>query len=163
MKLLTTIFFALMVMSNAQSQSAGIAKSLGMYVFPAKDQNKDQQDLDEFSCYKWAKEQTGYDPMNPTKVTAQQVDTGPDGTAVRTTAKGAAMGAAIGAIAGDPGKGAAIGATSGAFLGVAQKRHGDAAEQQQAQASATQQEQAMLNDYKKAFSVCLEGKGYTVK
>ena len=162
MKLISIIFLALIIANNAPAQDANIAKSLGMYVFPAKDQNKEQQDLDEFSCYKWAMQQTGYDPMNPTKVTPQEAESH-GGTAVRTAAKGAAMGAAIGAIAGDAGKGAAIGAASGGFLGVSRRAHADAASQQQAEAAAKQQELAMLNDYKKAFSVCLEGKGYTVK
>lgn len=163
MKTIVIFCFAVFSLNEVFSQSANIAKSLGMYVFPAKDQTKDQQDLDEFSCYKWAKEQTGYDPMNPTKVAVEQVETGPDGTMVKSAAKGAAMGAAIGAIAGDAGKGAAIGATAGGFRGLAQKGAQDQAAQQQAQNTAKQKEAEMLNNYKKAFSVCMEGKGYTVK
>ena len=164
MRPLATIILTLFILNNASSQqSASVAKSLGIYVFPAKDQTKDQQDLDEFNCYKWAKEQSGVDPMNPPDVKAQPVETGPDGTMVRSTAKGAAMGAAIGAIAGDAGKGAAIGATSGGFVGLAQKRGQTQAKQQQAEATAQKQEAELMNNFKKAFSVCLEGKGYTVK
>ncbi len=143
--------------------STSISKSLGLYVFPNNNQNSETQSADESACYKWAIEQTGYDPLNPTKVQAQQVDTSPDGTAVRTAARGAAAGAAIGAIAGDAGKGAAIGAATGGMAGVRNKRVGDVQQQQQAQTSVSQQEAAMLADYKKAYSVCMEGKGYTIK
>jgi len=45
---------ALFVVSNgAQAE---------MFIFPEKGQSKDQQELDQFTCYKWAKEQTGIDP-----------------------------------------------------------------------------------------------------
>ena len=33
-----------------------------MFVFPEKGQSKEQQEQDQFTCYKWAKEQTGFDP-----------------------------------------------------------------------------------------------------
>ena len=95
--------------SYAQNKS-GFASGLGLYVFSTKDQSSEQQDADEMACYKWAKEQTGVDPLNPPEVQAQEVDRSVDGTAVRGAAHGAAAGAAIGAIAGDAGKGAAIGA-----------------------------------------------------
>jgi len=162
MKLIHSITVVLLMIGYVNGQSS-ISKSLGMYVFPANDQNKDQQDQDEFKCYQWAVGQSGYDPINPTKVTPQEVETGPDGTAVRGAAKGAAMGAAIGAIAGDAGKGAAIGAASGGMLGVGRKRANAAGQQQQAAAAAKQKEAEMVNGFKRAFSVCLEGKGYTVK
>jgi hypothetical protein len=36
-----------------------------VFVYPSKGQTKEQQEQDEFSCYKWAKEQTGFDPNQP--------------------------------------------------------------------------------------------------
>ena len=36
--------------------------ALDVYVYPSKGQTKDQQEQDEFACYKWGKEQTGFDP-----------------------------------------------------------------------------------------------------
>jgi hypothetical protein len=33
-----------------------------VFVYPSKGQSKEQQEQDEFGCYKWAKEQTGFDP-----------------------------------------------------------------------------------------------------
>lgn len=152
---------------DAQAQATGaqtsISASLGLYVFPAKDQTKETQEADETACYKWAIEQTGIDPLNPPKVQAEAVDTSPDGTAVRSAARGAAAGAAIGAIAGDAGKGAAIGAAAGGMGGIRGKRMGDAHQQQQSQANAQQQTAELMNQYKKAYTACMEGKGYTVK
>ena len=143
--------------------NTSIASGLDLYVFPSKNQDKDQQDSDELDCYKWAKEQTGVDPMNLPEVQAAQVDTSPDGSMVVGGAKGAAAGAAIGAIAGDAGQGAAIGAVVGGLRGRRSKKVGDAVEQQYNNMSADAHEQEMINSFKKAFSACMEGKGYTVK
>ena len=143
--------------------STSIASSLELYVFPGENQSKEQQDADEVACFKWAKEQTGYDPMNPTQVQAAEVDKSADGSAVRGAARGAAAGAAIGAIAGDTGEGAAIGAVVGGIRGRRAKKYGDQVQQQQLISDAQAQQDKMLDDYKRAFSVCMEAKGYTVK
>ena len=148
--------------AQEQQQSFSVSKSLNMYVFPANEQSKEQQEMDEFQCYKWAVEQSGVDPMNPPEITAEQVDTSPDGSAVVGAAGGAAAGAAIGAIAGDAGKGAAIGATVGALRGRRSKVASDAKQQEQATQQATATEAELMNNFKRAYSVCLEGKGYTV-
>lgn len=140
-----------------------IASGLGMYVFPNDGQSSEQQDQDEIACYKWAKEQTGVDPINPPQIEAEQVDRSPDGSMVVGGAKGAAAGAAIGAIAGDAGKGAAIGAVVGGLRGRRAKKYGDAVEQQYNYAEAEAKEQELMNNFKKAFSVCMEAKGYTIK
>jgi len=139
-----------------------ISSGLKLYVFPAKGQSKQQQKKDEFDCYMWAIEQSGIDPLNLPKVEAT-VQSGPTGGAVVGAAKGAAAGAAIGAIAGDAGKGAAIGATAGAMAGRRQGKQAQDQANQQSQAQATATEQEMKNSFNKAFSVCIEGKGYTVK
>ena len=140
-----------------------IAKGLGLYVFPSNNQDQKTQDADEMACYKWAKEQTGVDPINPPEVQASQVDRSVDGTAVRGAARGAAAGAAIGAIAGDAGEGAAIGAVVGGLRGRRAKVVGDEMEQQANNQAAATQTQEMMDNFNKAFSACLEGKGYTVK
>jgi hypothetical protein len=69
-----------------------LAKSVGLYVFPAKNQTADQQSKDESECYKWAIQQSGYDPINSTRVIAAPVDKSADGTALVGAAKGAAAG-----------------------------------------------------------------------
>jgi len=139
-----------------------ISQSLELFLFPTNGQSQQQQKVDEFECYKWAMEQTGIDPLNLPKVEAE-IQTGPTGGAVRGAARGAAAGAAIGAITGDAGEGAAIGATAGAMRGVRAGRQAQAQQNQQAQANVAAAEEETKNTFRKAFSACIEGKGYTVK
>mgnify|MGYP001089364392 CR=1 FL=1 len=146
-----------------QPVSTSIGQGLGLFIFPANDQDQATQDADEVACYKWAKQQTGVDPINPPQVQSEQVDRSADGTAVVGAAGGAAAGAAIGAIAGDAGKGAAIGAVVGGLRGRRAKVVGDEREQQANNQQAAAQEEEMMNNFKKAFTACLEAKGYTVK
>lgn len=160
---LTTMLIITFVIEVHSQEETSIAKGLGLYVFPSKDQEKDQQELDEYKCYKWAKKQTGVDPINPQKVAAVQVDKSADGTAVVGAAGGAAAGAAIGAIAGDAGKGAAIGAVVGGLRGRRAKVVGDHVEQQRNEQAAAAKEKELMDNFKKAFSACMEGKGYTIK
>jgi hypothetical protein len=148
--------------TQAQEETS-IAKGLGLYVFPSKGQDKDEQEQDEYKCYKWAKEQSGVVPMNPPEVKAAEVDRSVDGTAVRGAARGAAAGAAIGAISGDAGEGAAIGAILGGLRGRRAKVVGDKVEQQQNNQAAAAKEKELMTNFNKAFSACMEGKGYTVK
>jgi Glycine zipper len=119
-----------------------------MYVYPAKGQSQEQQSRDQAECHGWAMQQTGYNPY-------QGSAPPPSGGVIRGAAGGAALGAVGGAIGGNAGKGAAIGAGVGAlFGGVRQHR------QTQQQASNTQQ----MNDaYARAYSACLQGRGYTVQ
>lgn len=140
-----------------------ISKQAQLYVFPSKNQTQQKQKEDEFECYKWAVEQSGIDPLNLPKVQAPEPETGPTGGLVVGAAKGAAAGAAIGAIAGDAGKGAAIGAVAGGLGGRRQGKMAQQQSNQQAQQQADAQNKAMVESFRKAFSVCIEGKGYTVK
>ena len=146
---------------NAQSSS--ISGSLGLYVFPAEGQDAATQEADEAACFKWAKQQSGYDPLNPTVAVGAEVDRSADGSAVGGAAVGAAGGAAIGAIAGDAGKGAAIGAVVGGVRGRRSKVVGDERQQQANDQAAAAENQRMAQDYNNAFSACMQGKGYTVK
>jgi len=158
---LVAVIFLVVGFQQVNSQS--IAKGLGMYIFPSDGQDQATQDADESACYKWAIQQTGYDPLNPPTVHAAQVDTSADGSAVRGAARGAAGGAAIGAIAGDTGDGAAIGAIAGAVRGRRASKQQQAAQQNANNQAAVNKSAALEADYKKAFSVCMEGKGYTIK
>ncbi|MBT8182426.1 MAG: hypothetical protein KJO53_12645, partial [Eudoraea sp.] len=138
---------------------------LGVFIFPKDGQDQDQQNTDELACYTWAKEQTGYDPMNPTLVRVEQVDNSADGTALKGAIGGAAAGAAIGAISrhGDAGEGAAIGAILGGIRAGAAKKRREAQQQAQNEAMAKAQMQEMAAHYLKGFSACMEAKGYTIK
>jgi hypothetical protein len=139
-----------------------ISQLCKLFVYPTNGQSQQQQKSDEYECYNWAIEQSGIDPLDLPKIEVE-VQSGPTGAAVGGAARGALAGAAIGAIAGDAGKGAAIGATAGGMRGVRQGRHGQAQQNQQAQTNAAATEAEMKNTFNKAFSVCIEGKGYTVK
>jgi len=149
-----------------------IHTKLNAFVYPAKNQQPDQQQYDEMDCYNWAKSQTSIDPPGP-PTAVQQVEKGENeakGSRVRGAARGAAGGAVIGAITGDAGKGAAIGATLGTMRGGRAVRQGKAqAQQDYEQAQAQAQQQAAATDaqkiatFKKAFAVCVQGRGYSVQ
>ncbi len=162
-KLNIILLVATLFIGFQQIEAQSIAKGLGMYVFPSDGQDQATQDTDEMACYRWAIQQTGYDPLNPPTVQAAQVDTSVDGSAVGGAARGAAGGAAIGAIAGDTGKGAAIGAVVGGVRGRRSKVAKDANQQNANNQAAAAKANELEADYKKAFSVCMEGKGYTIK
>jgi YMGG-like Gly-zipper len=144
---------------KAEAQTS-ISSSLGVIVYPSKGQSAKQQSGDEGECYTWARQQTGIDPVAvasaPTKEQGPAVGSG---TRVRGAARGAAGGAAIGAIAGNAGKGAGIGAVVGTMAGGQQARRNQAAQEKQAQQSKA----ATLQHFNKAFGVCMEGRGYSVK
>jgi hypothetical protein len=164
------------------------AKSIGMFAYPKNGQNADQQLKDESDCYGSARQNTGVDPQAPPpsgpsaqqQQAAQQQagqqakqDVSKGGT-VKGAAGGAAGGAAIGAIAGDAGKGAAIGATVGAIAGRRKQRTKEeqakeqaaqqtAQAQQQTQAQTQAQYAASQDTFKRAFSACMDARGYSVK
>jgi hypothetical protein len=142
------------VASNAMAQST--------MIYPAKGQSQGQMDKDKSECYSWAKQQTGFDPMQ-----AASQPPPPSQPAGGERVKGAVRGAAVGAVVGeiandDAGKGAAAGAVGGVIVGGMKKR-----DQQRQQAQAQQQQSAAAalrqNDYNRAFGVCMDGRCYTVK
>jgi len=141
------IWMVAVVVGTASVQA--MAQAPKVYVFPQKGQSKQQQEQDEFACYKWAKEQSGVDPSAP--AAPAQAGENARGT-VGGAAKGAAVGAAVGAIAGNAGKGAGAGAVVGGVAGRRQSKRN----KQAAQAETA-------NSYQRAYAACMEGKGYTVK
>jgi len=151
------------------ANAPSLAKQLGMYVFPAKNQTPSQQATDEAACYNWAAAQTGVNPMGPApnadsaaKVWEDKMNSATQGAAVVGGAKGAAAGTAIGAIAGNTGEGAAIGAVVGGLAGRrARKQAEQEAKVYGAQAAKQKQEQQDA-EFTKAMTACLTGKGYSV-
>jgi Glycine zipper len=130
-------------------------------VYPAKGQSAQQQSQDEGQCSAWAKQSTGIDPALVASSPPPQ-QTGPavgGGQRMGGAARGAAGGAAVGAIAGDAGKGAAAGAVVGTMAGGRRARQQQAAQNQQAQA----QQQGAIQTYDRAYSACMEGRGYTIR
>lgn len=160
--------FALVILisfpaSAAVAQQVPSPQDLGVFVYPAKGQPPDRQKAETTECYGWARQQTGIDPTAPPPAAPPPEKQGADGSAVKGAAGGAVVGTAIGAIAGDTGEGAAIGAVAGAVRG---RRKAKQQHKQQAQASQqqAQAEHAYVQEtFKKAYSACLEGKGYSVK
>jgi outer membrane protein with glycine zipper len=148
--------------SQAPTAASGShAARVGLFVYPQKNQTPEQQASDEKTCYTSAQQQTGIDPTAPA-APAQEADKKKGGGA-KGAAGGAAGGAAIGAIAGDAGKGAAIGATAGAVHGRRQQKKANKQAEQQAQQQAQGQQQQTLDTFRRAFSACIDSKGYSVK
>lgn len=175
------IALMLIVTSSSFAQSAPSGKTLAatvdVYVFPGQGQAADQQSKDEVECYNWAVNNTGNDPFDLTKQSATQAQeteaakaeaakTG-QGRGARGAVRGAAVGALIGEIADDDaGKGAAYGAAAGAIAGRRRGARDSAQAQQSVEDRGQAQQQAtqtQIENFKKAFSVCLEAKDYMVK
>jgi hypothetical protein len=153
------VLFAVITMTgDALAQS--LSSSLGLAPYPSKGQSAQQQNKDEGECFAWAKQQTGIDPI--AVASAPTKESGPaagGGERLKGAARGALGGAAIGAIAGDTGKGAGIGAVAGTMAGGKQARQNKAAKEQQAE----QAKSGTLQQFNKAFSACMEGRGYLIK
>jgi len=139
--------------------------SLGVFVYAQKNQDAALQDKDEVACYRWAQQQTGIDPMAPAPAaTAAAAPAGPDGSAVKGAARGAARGAVVGeAVDGDASDGAAAGAAVGAVRGKRKAKKKAAQAEQAAQQKTQAQSQQLSETFKKAWSACLDGRGYSVK
>ena len=133
-----------------------------LFIYPTKGQSHEQMEKDKYDCYQWAKGQTGFDPMVQPKATAPP----PQQQAAKGgMLRGAAAGAAVGGII-DGSDGAGKGAAVGALLGGMRRRH--QVQEQAYKEEQWEQEQAAnyqknRGNYNRAYSACLEGKGYTVK
>jgi hypothetical protein len=151
------------------AQAPYLAKGLGLMVYPAKNQSPPQQAQDEHDCWMWAAQQTGVDPVtlkpDPNAAAAAKAQAAEDtqGAAVKGAAKGAAVGAVVGSVSGNAGGGAAAGAVLGAVGGRRAKKKAEAQAAAQAQAQANAAAQAQADQFKKAMSVCLSGRGYTAQ
>lgn len=185
MRMITVTFVTLALLqpvSLAQVAPASggqktLAATMNVYAFPSKGQAPEQQSQDEAACYQYAVQSTGVDPFSlqkqaqqqaqQTEQAKQQAQQAGAGAGASGAVKGAAAGALIGEIASDdPGEGAAIGAAAGLIAG---RRRKSAAQAQATQQAETQGQQAQaatqqqMDNFKKAFSVCMEAKSYMVK
>ena len=59
-------FFQFLMLFILLSAGSALAQSGGMYIYPAKGQNKVKQDEDRFDCHSWAVSQTGFANPRPT-------------------------------------------------------------------------------------------------
>jgi hypothetical protein len=158
------------------TQQKSLSSSIQVYVFPEKGQDASTQSQDEAACYGWAVDQTGLDPFDlqkqaqqqaaQTEAAKQQAQHAGDGAGAAGAVGGAAVGALIGSLSGDAGAGAAIGATLGGVRGSRARRGAQAQATQQVEQQGAQKQAAtaaQIENFKKAFSVCLEAKDYMVK
>ena len=143
-------------------------------IYPARGQTERQLQRDRYECYRWAVEQSGFDPARVRAMAApppppQVILDPPAGVG---TATGAITGAVIGAAMSSrhhSAEGAAVGAVLGGIVGAASDsaREAEARRIEQAlgdrQAARGTRLDSRSSDYVRAFSACLEGRGYTVR
>ncbi len=163
------------------AQSATLAASIEVFVFPAAGQDATEQSIDEAECYNWAVDRTGSDPFQLTRQAAQQAAAADQamrraervgqGAAGRSAASGALTGALIGSIFGRRGsKSTRRAAAAGALISGAAASSQVSQAQSQATRSvvsqAARQEASIgqqMTNFKNAFGACLEGKNYIAR
>lgn len=146
--------------------------STQMYFYPKHGQSPDQQSRDQYECYNWAINQTGFDPGQSTIPKDDRVRVVPMPPPGHDTAALSIAGAVLGALLGGPRhafEGAIIGATGGAIAGAAS----DTARQQRAEEldryyssqdrGRNRELYEKTIDFRRAMSACLEGRGYSVQ
>lgn len=140
----------------------GLSLAQDLYIYPNEGQSKEQQDADEFQCYKWARDETGFDPMATPTATEPPPQQGAKKGGV---GRGAVRGAAIGAVI-DGSDGAKKGAVGGGAVGGmrrADQNRKQAQRQQQWEQEQVAQYQENRNRYNRAYAACLEARNYTVR
>jgi len=150
---------------------SGSASAQEMVIYPSQGQSTEQMEQDKFQCYTWSKDESGFDPMAPPTASEPppQTEAAKGGTG-RGAVRGGLAGATVGAIAGnskgDTRDAARAGAAGGAIVGTArrndQKRQEAQKQQAWEQQQVTQYKQGRSN-YNRAYSACMEGRGYSVK
>lgn len=151
--------FSIAQQSGVRPPVKGMASTVGLYVYPQKNQSATQQLTDEQQCYNSAKTQTGYDPNATSSAPKAKSKKNNDDHDV---AKGAAHGAIIsGATGGDAAAGARRGAIIGGIRSKREKKKDDEAKQK-TEAKQTGQDK-QKDDFKRATSACLDARGYSVR
>jgi hypothetical protein len=143
-----------------------------MFFYPERGQTEALQERDRYECYRWAVRETGSDPG----MTAVRRDAAPQQAGLAGAPRadgadvvaGAATGALLGAAVSSPrqaGPNAVIGAIFGAALGAAagEARNRAIDEAQARQALAAQRAQAPQDNFRRAMSACMLGRGYNVQ
>jgi hypothetical protein len=161
------IAFAAVGTLNADDQKS-LSSTIEVYVFPTEGQDASQQSRDEAECYQWAVQNTGVDPFDLAKQAEQQQQQAAAAqqevaqAGQGAGAKGAVGGAAAGALIGE----IAYGAAAGAIVARRRTRRAKAEASEQVEQQSQQAQKAtaeQIENFKKAFSVCLEAKEYMVK
>jgi hypothetical protein len=178
---LTALIGTLAAPAQAQP-SAARAAMLNPVIYPARDQSARQQDQDKYECYDWSKKQSGFDPVQapppaatppaapaPSANTTAIASNGVNGSMVR----GAAGGAAVAELAHKDAGHGAVGVLGSAVVQRIKSQQAatksntavqqqQAAQQQQLAEQMAAGEQQRTN-YARAFSACMEARGYVLK
>lgn len=142
-------------------------------IFPKEGQSKEQLAQDKTYCKGWAQEETGIDPetvqlkienIEEETVTEKQTTMG---GLLEGIVKGAATGAAVGAIEQNIDNEVGSDAVKGAVLGGIMKHEKQVDKKEEIAYRKDTLEKEDLEEaygrYMRAFTVCLEAKGYAVK
>ena len=139
-------------------------------VYPAQGQSQDQMEQDKFECYRWARDQTGFDPMKtPTATSGPPSKEKKVWGAGKSGVAGGATGAVVGGLAkGKKGalRGGLIGAGAGALIGgvrSSNQRNREEQNRKEWERRETNNYARARNEYNRAFGACMEGRGYSVK
>lgn len=154
--MIAVIFTALLTLAIAP----GLLHAQEPIAYPAREQSREQIEQDRYICFEWARDNTGFDPMQSPAASAPPPE--PTMGALGGAVGGALVGVTIGAITGHAGRGAAIGALSGGLLGGAHEYNSE----QERELYIRQQTANFAekrNEYNRAWSACMEGRGYTVR
>jgi hypothetical protein len=150
------------MMPSASAKS--LAGSVDIFAYPSEGQSKEQQEQDDYQCFTWARDQTGFDPINARAPDVKEAkQPAADGSRARGALRGATRGAILGeVIDDDAGKGAEIGATIGAMR--ARREAKESASSKAAAENLSKQDEftALNNNFREAMSLCLEARGYAV-
>ena len=179
-RLIILLMTCLVTVPMAMAQDQGLSATMNIHVFPREGQDEVQQSVDEAECYSWAVDRTGTDPFELSRQAAEQAaaadqamaqaQSAGQGSTGRAAAGGAVAGGLIGGVFGSGKnsgwKGAAAGAATGAVIGSSRKNRGRAEASQQVAAQSAQDQaviEAQMEDFKIAFTTCLEAKDYIAK
>jgi hypothetical protein len=142
---------------------AGSVSAQQLYVYPNKGQTAKQQQKDTQECYQSAIVAVGYDPAR-VQHSSGPAPSSSDTSVGRGVARGAVGGAILGEIGGGShtGDAAAVGAIFGGIRSSRKKQQEEEQRQQYYQQQNAQNAQAQAN-FNRAYSACLESRGYTAK
>jgi hypothetical protein len=136
-----------------------------VYAYPEHGQSPARQDRDRYECYEWAVRQSRYDPSLAQPAPVQQVRVISTRPPIADTFSGAAVGALVGGAATYSSEGAAIGAAIGATAGAISdlyREHGRRELERSLESRPPPGPGGRADDYRRALSACLEGRGYSV-
>lgn len=170
MKIINILFAVILILAVVIIPIYAVSTPI---VFPKEGQSKEQQHQDKDYCQAWAQDETGINPdyirarIDALNENMANQSAGKSSGRARNLLRGAALGAAMGgldhAIDDEAGSGAARGALLLASKGREDRRKAQEEADTQSQYAKRQQLEEQRQTYMRAFSVCMDAKGYSVK